>query len=358
MSRTLRSRAEVMKLARLLHRDPAELEYLEDVPPEELQEFREQVTDVLFSAHGHALTRLAAASKLLPVSLVATIGERAFGPVLSARVAGLLEPSRAVEMAARLPVGFLADVAIEIDPRRASEVISQIPPDQVAAITSELIARDEHVTMGRFVGHLRPEAISSAVTVMDDSALLQVAFVLETKEGLQELVELLPVERIDGIIEAAATEDLWAEVLDLVSHLSDEQASRLADAAAARDDLVLASLVASAQSNDIWEAVLPITRAMSVSGRQRFAQLPAIQDDGVLERIVVVAHACEMWPHLLPLIPFLPEPAMARVGGAVGALGLTEQEIERLLAAGNDGELRDGSTRLVEAAGLLQPRPA
>jgi hypothetical protein len=169
----LEIRAEILKLARLLGRDPHSLSYLEQVPAADIRALREQVTDMLFTAHGHTLSRLAAASKLLPVGLAATIGERAFGPVLCARVAGMLEPSRAVEIAARLPTPFLADVAIDIDPRRASDVIGRIPPAQVAAVTRELVRREEHVTMGRFVGHLADEAIAAALTAMDERALLQ-----------------------------------------------------------------------------------------------------------------------------------------------------------------------------------------
>jgi hypothetical protein len=352
MSDAMRARAEILKLARLLRQDPEALAYLQDVAPGDLGRFREQVTDVLFGAHSQALLGLAAASKLLPVGVVATIGERAFGALLSARVAGLLEPSRAVEMAARLPTGFLADVAIELDPRRASELIARIPPEQVAAITRELIKRGEHVTMGRFVGHLGPRAIAGAVAAMDDSSLLQVAFVLETREGLEDLVELLPPERIDGIIDAAARDDLWVEVLDLTSDLSGAQASRLADAAAARDDDVLSSLIAAAQERDLWEGVLPLTMAMSESSRRRFAGLPAIEADGVLERVVAVARERQLWPQLLPLVPFLPDPAMDHLAQIVRGLGLREEEIEQLRASEHEPALREGVTRLVEAAGL------
>jgi hypothetical protein len=92
----LEIRAEIIKLARLLGREPEGLEYLEQVPAADLRALREQITDALFSAHGHALGRLAAASKLLPIRVVSAIGERAFGPVLAARIAGLLEPERVV----------------------------------------------------------------------------------------------------------------------------------------------------------------------------------------------------------------------------------------------------------------------
>lgn len=354
MSEALRSRAEVAKLARLLRRAPSELDYLSTVPSDDVAALREQVTDVLFDAHGQLLGRLAAASKLLPIGVVATIGERAFGPVLAARVAGLLEPSRAVEMAAKLPVAFLADVAVELDPRRASEVIGRIPASQIAAITRELIARDEHVTMGRFVGHLRPEAISAAVAVMDDSALLQVAFLLESRDGLDELVDLLPQSRLDGILDAAAQEDLWPEVLDLVSNLSEGQASAMANATADRDERVLGSLIVSAQEHGMWDAALPITRLMSQASRRRFAELEEIQVDGVLEAIVAVARERQLWPDVLPLVPCLPEPALARLGDIVGALDLSEEEVGRLAAATHDDKLREPMFQLAAAAGMSE----
>jgi hypothetical protein len=291
MSQRLEARAEILKLARLLERDPATLDYLADVPPEDIRALREGVTEVLFSAHNGVLNRLAAASRLLPTPLVAAIGERAFGATLSARMAGLLDPERAVDMAGRLPVGFLADVAVQIDPRRASEVIARIPPQQIAAISHELIARGEHVTMGRFVGHLQPAAIAAALPAMTDADLLEVAFVLENKDGLPGLIDQLPAPRLEGLIDAATAEGMWPEVLDLLRHLRDDQS-------------------------------------------QRLAELEAVLRDGVLEEIIAVARECGQWPQLLPLMPHLPPGERERVRHIVAGLGLTASETAELTAAG------------------------
>lgn len=223
MSENLEVRAEILKLARLLGREPASLSYLERVAADDLRRLREQVTEALFNSHLGTLRRLAAASRLLPVAVVAQMGERVFGPLLSARIAGLLEPDRAVEMAARLPVGFLADVAIELDPRRASDVIARIPPDQVAAVTAELAARHEYVTMGRFVGHMPEASTRAALTELDAGAVLQVALVLENKDGLDRLAELLGDERIDEMISTADDAGLGEEALELLEYLPAER---------------------------------------------------------------------------------------------------------------------------------------
>jgi hypothetical protein len=214
-------RAELLKLARLLGRAPDELAYLEAVGPAELRALREQVTEALFDSHLGALNRLASASRLLPVAVVAQMGEKVFGALLSARITGLLDPDRAVEVAARLPDGFLADVAVELDPRRASAMIARIPADRIAAVTRELLARGEFVTMGRFVGHLPDASLQAAVEVSGPDDLLQVALVLENKDRLGHLLGLLGPERTDQILEAADRAGLGLEARELL-----EQAGR------------------------------------------------------------------------------------------------------------------------------------
>ncbi len=227
----IHGRAEVLKLARLLDVKPERLAYLEPVPPDDIRVLRERVTDLLFTANEPTFKRLAAASRLLPVSLVAMIGRQAFGPVLAARITGLLDPPRAVEMAETMPTSFLADVAAELDPRRARAVIAGIPARRGEEITRELARRHEYVTMGRFVGQLRPEALEAAIGVLSDGDLLRTAFVMEEKQRLDELVELIGEDRLERLVEAARAEELWNEIVDLVSHLSRERRAALAQRA-------------------------------------------------------------------------------------------------------------------------------
>jgi hypothetical protein len=223
MSNALEVRAEVLKIARLFGRAPAELHYLEQLSAAELRDLREQVTEALFGSQGSALARLAAASRLLPVALVAQLAERAFGPVLSARVAGLIEADRAVEMAAKLPIPFLADIAVELDPRRAQDVIARIPSSQIAAITRELTRRREYVAMGRFVGHLPDDSIRAAIGAMDAVTLLNVSLVLENKEKLPEVIGLLEPGRFEEMVALAAASELADELRELLDYLSDAQ---------------------------------------------------------------------------------------------------------------------------------------
>lgn len=286
-SDALQARAEILKLARILEREPDQLAYLERLSLADLRELRDQATEVLWNANSATLKRLAAASRLLPAGLNATISERAFGALLTARMAGLLEPARAVDVARKLPTPFLASVAIELDPRRASAVISQIAASQIAEVTRELVGRGEYVTMGRFVAHLSDDALAAALGAMDDATLLRVGFVLEDKARLEQLAELLPTERLGAIIQAAADADLWLEALDLLTHLNETQADEIVTTALKLDDAALEAIVAAVLERDLWEEALMIAeRDETLQGKlaERLPALPARQRKAIARR--------------------------------------------------------------------------
>ena len=191
--------AEILKLARLLQCDPMRLSYLRRVPPTDLRALRDQVTETLFAAHEGVLRRLAAASRLLPVALVAGLAEHTLGPMVAARVAGMLDPERADQVGNRLPTPFVADIATELDPRRASGVIARIPPERIFEITRELARRKEHVTMGRFVGHLDDAALGCALRALGDEDLLRTLAVMEEPLDLERLERLTGRKRMERL---------------------------------------------------------------------------------------------------------------------------------------------------------------
>jgi len=325
---------EILKLARLMAADPDELGYLREVPPQDLRDLREQVTVTMFDADRQLLQRVAAATRLIPAKLAAVIGERAFGPLLCARVTGLLEPGRAVDIAARLPTEFLADLAVELDPRRASRVIAEIPPRQVAEITEELAARGEFIVMGGFVGQLPEAALRAATEVIDDATLLRTAYVIEAKGNLGALLGLLPADRLETIIRTAHEGDLWSEALDVLGHVSERQRGALGDLAAAQEDAVLDSMVRTAQEENLWNEVLPVIRAMSRDGRKRFAKLKSVHTRPVLSSVLGAASQHALWPELLVLLPVLPAAARRRV--AALAAGFELATFEQVIGAAHE----------------------
>jgi hypothetical protein len=220
--------AEILKLARVLGVEPARLDYLARVDADDLRAFRDQVTDTLFDANIAVLQRMALAARLLPGGVLAKIAEKVFGPLLCARIAGLVEVSRGVDVAKRLSPRFLADVAADLDPRRASGIISRIPLDTVLAVAAELARREDWITLGRFVGHLPDPTVRRALDEIDDPGLLRIAFVLDDKSRVDHVVGLLPAHRLGHLLTAAGTDEgLWTPALDLLTHVSEQRRATL-----------------------------------------------------------------------------------------------------------------------------------
>jgi hypothetical protein len=287
VSEALEARAELLKVARMLRRDPAELDRLRDLPAADLREIREAVTEVLFDADADRFAPLVTLSRVVPPPVVATATQKAVGPLLTARIAGIVDTDHAIEVARRLPIGFLADVAVEIDPRRAEGVIGAMPPETVVEVSEELAAREEHVAMGRFVSHLDDATIAETFGVIDDDALLRIAFTLEDKRGLAGVVALLPDERLAGVLAAAGDEDLWAEALDLVDHLDEDGRARVAALAADLDDDALLSLVEAAEREDLWALLAQLLRAAGDDARAALAE--RARRRGIADRLAPVA---------------------------------------------------------------------
>lgn len=317
---TLEGHAEVLKLARLLGIEPARLAYLEALSPGDVRELRERAAVALHD-DDHRLGRVALASRIPPAPMTAWIAQHLFGALLCARIAGLLEPRRAIDLAKRMPAAYLADMAMQLDPRRVHDIIFGLPPALIGEVAAELTAREEYIAMGRFVGHMTDAALLEAFAVIDDASLLRISYFVEEKDQLDHVVGLLETERIQGAIRAATEADLWPQALDLLTRISPEQAGELADLAAGEDDAVLGGMVRTAQRDGLWDVVLPVTQTMSEEGLRRFAALPALHAPEVLAAIVDAAVAGGLLEDLLPLAECLPPEAQAIVRELIGAGG-------------------------------------
>lgn len=262
----LAARAEVMRLTRLLQVAPGSLDGLERLPFDDLRLLRDQVTDALFDHDHHRYDRLTASVALLPGALVATIAEKAFGPMLSARVAGHLDTKRAADLARRLPAPFLAELCTELDPRRAGHIVEGIPTGRIVLIARELLARGEHVTTATFVAHLDDATLDAVIAVSTDDDLLRIAFVVDDIDALDTLVARIDEERLRGILRVALHGDLWVEGLALLGALSDAGQARLLplleDELRAATTSIRERALALAEELGVIEALGPLRAAL------------------------------------------------------------------------------------------------
>lgn len=332
--------AEMVKLARVLGTSTESLDYLKPLGASQLRELRERLSEAEFARTRPVFQRVAQASKLLPNSLVATIGEKVFGAVLCARVAGLMPSDRAIDLAAKMPDAFLADVAVELDPQSAREVIAAMPAKRVVAIALILVARGDYITMGRFVGYLSDTVIGAAMNaVTSDEALLRTAFFVESKDKLNALIGLLPESRLRSSILLAADDrtGLWTEALALIDHADDQWKRRIGDLAAAQDASVLTSMMQAAQRLQVWDSVLPLVGHMSEQSQRKVAALPGLADPSVLNSIIEAAEKHSLWSDLLPLVGHMHEEAR-RVAAQV-VEHLPQEVLQNLLATANQSDL-------------------
>lgn len=272
----LLTRAELVKLSRVLGANPEAVAFLADRGHLELRELQDAISRALFDEYRPAFQRLADASRLLPASLIAKLSERVFGPMLSARVAGLMPPGRAVEVATRLHTRFLADVCVEIDPRSAVDLLANIPTDLVVTVAKLLLERGEYVAMGRFVDDLPDAAIRAVMKGVDDhAALVRIAGYVERRERLIELMEMLPDERLKQVVAAVAagTPEVQAAGLAMMSRLSARQQGRIGDLAIALGLGALQSLVDAAARASAPDVVRSVLSHISAGSRKALEKM-------------------------------------------------------------------------------------
>ncbi|WP_137989983.1 hypothetical protein [Streptomyces vilmorinianum] len=343
---TLRNRAETEKIAALLGEEPQRLDFLGTLPAEDLRRLREQASAALFDGQPEMLDRIAKATRLVPAAVAAAISQKALGPRLAAAVAGRLEPARAADIIDKLPVAFTAESCAHLDPRRISGIVDRLDEDLTVRIAVALAERGDHLTMGRFVGHLRDSALERILPQIPDAAVLRTGYAVDMPQRLGRVVELMGEERLEQVIGAASAHGLWPEALAVAGLVSGEQRARIASLAARRPQDELDSLVRTVAAQDLWESLLPLVALLEAEERRAVAVLPSLRDGDVLERVVQAVVATALWAEFLPLVELLPEDSRTTVAAA--AARLTDAELDALAREVDKQDLWDLVLPLVE----------
>ncbi|MEI5100004.1 hypothetical protein RB200_17385 [Streptomyces sp. PmtG] len=341
----LRARAETLKTARLLDVEPAELAFLGELPADDVRRFRADCVTALFDRAPDMLDRIASATKLVPAGVAAAISQKALGPRLAAAVAGRLEPARAADIIEKLPVSFTAESCAHLDPRRISAIVDRLDENLVVRIALALAESEDHLTMGRFVGHLRDSALRRILPQVSDAAVLRTGFLADTPEQLGRIVELMGEDRLAAVI-ATAADGLWPEALAVAGMVTGEQRGRIASLAAAQPAERLDTLVTTAAEQELWESLLPLVAVLSDDERRAVAGLPSLRDEHVLAGVVPAVVATGLWAQFLPLVDVLPAPSRQVVAERAG--DLDDGELDALAREVGERDLWDLVLPLVE----------
>ncbi|WP_069884656.1 hypothetical protein [Streptomyces luteocolor] len=316
----LRGRAETLKIARLLDVEPDALVFLQALPVDDVRRFRAQSVAALFDRAPDMLDRIAAATRLVPAGVAAAISQKALGPRLAAAVAGRLEPARAADIIEKLPVPFTAESCAHLDPRRIKGIVDRLDENLLVRVAVALAERGDHLTMGRFVGHLPDAALRRILPQVDDAAVLRTGFAIDDPERLGHLIDLMGAERLASVIASAAADGLWPEALAVAGMVTGEQRGRIASLAAAQPRDRLDSLVTTVAEQDLWESLLPLVALLGEQERRTVAELPSLRGADVLGGVVRAVVATGLWAEFLPLVDALPAASRKAVADTAGAL--------------------------------------
>ncbi|MEV0255393.1 hypothetical protein AB0H82_14200 [Streptomyces sp. NPDC050732] len=316
----LRVRAETRKIAHLLDVPPETLTFLQDLPVDDVRRFRTQTVTALFDRSPDMLDRIAAATRLVPAGVAAAISQKALGPRLAAAVAGRLEPARAADIIEKLPVSFTARSCAHLDPRRIKGIVDRLDEDLVVRIAVALAERGDHLTMGRFVGHLPDSALRRILPQVDDATVLRTGFAIDVPERLGHIIDLMGADRLASVIGSASADGLWPEALAVGGMVTGEQRGRIASIAAGQPQDRLDTLVATVAEQDLWESLLPLVALLSEAERRTVAGLPSLRGADVLAAVVRAVVATGLWAEFLPLVDALPAESRKTVADTAGAL--------------------------------------
>jgi hypothetical protein len=319
MGTDLATRAELLKLARALGTTTDGVAFAAVLPYEDIRRVRERVVATLYDEHRAAFQRVAAITRVLPTAVNVRIALRAFPPLLAARIAGEMTPDRAAELANRMPVEYLAEACVHLDPRRAGPLVRRIRLDRVLGVVMELIDRGEFITLGRLLDAATEGVIHDVATTVSTEALLRIGFYAESGTQLTRAVALLPPARLRGVVRDALSgpPELASAGLALIGRLTDDELrGRLADYAAESDPETLTALLHTAIEDDAVPALLMAVAVMNEDGRRRVLRLPAVSSPEVFDHLVLAVEKHDLWQTMAALTHHMPDELRHRVTAA------------------------------------------
>lgn len=298
MGTDLATRTELVKLARALGTTTDGVAFAAVLPYEDIRRVRERAVATLYDEHRAAFQRVAAITRVLPTAVNVRIALRAFSPLLAARVAGEMTPDRAAELADRMPVEYLAEACVHLDPRRAEPLVRRIRPERVLSVVTELIERGEFITLGRLLDAATERVIHDVAATVSTEALLRIGVYAESGTQLTRAVALLPPPRLRDVVRDALTgpRELATAGLALIGRLTDDDLrGRLATYAADSDDATLTTLLHTAVAEDAVPALLTAVAAMGEDAQRRVLRLTVLSDQDMIDQLVLAAEKHNLW---------------------------------------------------------------
>jgi hypothetical protein len=338
-----RTEAALLRLARVLEVEVADVEFLRVVGADALRAVRALVLNRLYEGEDQVLALTAAAAPYIPIALSNRIVATLVPPTIGAALVGRLDPDRAVQGAAQVPAEYLADCAQVMDPRIFGAIVPELRIGAVEPVVAVLLARGDFVTLGTLAPELTDEQVRALACGIDDEELLRLLHDVEGSFHADRLVSLLP-DRLDGLLRAAHEEALWAQALELTTTFGRPNLALIADAIARQPDPALASLGAAVVEGELAEHLLRLVSAAAEPARRRLARGPAAQDDRLVATLVACAAEKAMWPALLQFVDCAEAEGVVRA--AEHLVRVSDHALDALVQAAHVDELTPALLKL------------
>jgi hypothetical protein len=221
--------AEIARTAQVLRCRPREIDFLCRFSAREIRALRMAIFERMYADHQETYSRIASASRLLPMKVTAPLAQRMLPPRVSAGVVASLPPDQAAAMSGRMSVDYVADVASFLSPALAEPVLSRLPVQLINRVADVLCDREDHDTMAEVVVALSDEQVVAVVeSIGDAETLVLVALRVTDDAALDRLARVLPEERLQDMVGWASRRTaLWAELAALLGRLPAPQRKRL-----------------------------------------------------------------------------------------------------------------------------------
>ena len=298
----LGARVEVHKLAAELDVDPEELVFLADRSVAELRRLRSALTAGLFKRHERRFHRVATLAGMVPVQIAAKAAQLALGPMVAARVAGVLDPGHAAKMAGILPRSFLTEVTLSLDPARASAIIERLPEDVVVRVGQDLARRHEVVTLARFVGTIPARVAAKVVSHADPADLLTIALYAEDALALDEIIAAIPDELVDSVLAQAHRDHKEVDALTLLTALRPESRERMLRLVSGQEWDVREGFIAAVIAARAWPEVLHHLDELKTDELSLLVNSRQTQDVAVLDEVIATARGMDLGTVLVRLV--------------------------------------------------------
>ena len=304
--------AERLKLERVLSLGEGELGFLSSLHSTQLRQLREEISEKLHARHQDSFSRLARLSRVLPIGASAKLAETVLGSMLGAGVAGEMDPDRAAKLSGKLSPAFLAKLCVHLEPHRAAAIIREVPDDIVVAIARELIAKQEFITLARFVTQFDQAVLSRVMdAIQDDEALLRIGIFVEQRDALNDLVAPLSEARRQAVLKTATDADLWPQTLVLLTHLSDAMKGAMGDAAVAMGKAQIAQVIEVTRDHNLWEPLIITIANMREENRRQVLAQPLLQDKDTVAALLRDIDSEHLWTLLAKVWLDAPEQTLA-----------------------------------------------